>query len=295
MPPRPVILAIVAFWLATSVWLFQRELWPRLRPGEPPPYTIDLVDEARNSSPIRWAVYRGDEKIGKASTSVSYDETDDTFKLHGVMEQLELYRSRFPGGPVVKVQKVASMYRVSREGELREIVVDLAGSAELLGGFERFDLLAHVAGRVEERRFAPHGYVEWPGGKKELKADPVAVSTYGSVLNPLHPVNRILGLRPGQQWRMPLVDPLADALAAVVADTVAAKLPGLSSGPRFLDAVVSGPQDLAWGGQEVSCLVIEYKGDSEVTARTWVRVSDGLVLRQEARQGDLLVLQRDPP
>jgi len=52
---------------------------------------------------------------------------------------------------------------------------------------------------------------------------------------------------------------------------------------------------LFWDGQDVPCLVIKYTGDGDVNARTWVRESDGLVLRQEARQGgDLLSLERDP-
>jgi hypothetical protein len=281
MPPRLFTLAVVAFWLATSGWLFYRELWPKLRPGEPPPYTIDLVDEARqHTTPILWSVYRGQQKIGKARTWVTYRESDDTFELHGAMDQLELYRSALV---TVVVQHAANMNRISRDGELREMSTDIALALPRL----ELKLKAHFDGQVQGRLFHARGWVEWPGGRKDMSIEPVALSAYGAVLNPLQPVNRIQGLKPGQRWRIPLVDPLSDAVAAT--------LPGLPSGPRVLDAaVLPETQLLSWDDQEVPCLVIEYTGDADVSARTWVRESDGLVLRQEARQGDLLILQRDP-
>src|SRR5262245_58802762 len=73
MPPRQLTVAIVVGWLASSGWLFHRELWPNLRPGEPPPYTIDLADEAqRHDIPIaiRWAILRGGQPIGQLHTTV---------------------------------------------------------------------------------------------------------------------------------------------------------------------------------------------------------------------------------
>jgi len=289
MPPRLLCLGVVAFWLATSSWLFYRELWPKIRPGEPPPYTIDLVDEARqHTTPILWTVYRGPEKmqkkIGKARSWVTYRDSDDTFELHGAMDHLELYRG--PLGAVV-VQKAANMYRINRDGELRELSADIAARVDLAITPQPVSLQAHVDGQVQGRRFEPRGWVEWPGGKKDLPSDPVALSAYGAMLNPLQPVNRILGLRPGQRWRMPLVDPVGAALSTV--------MPGFASGPRVLDAaVLPETRLLSWDSRDVPCLLIEYTGDNDVSARTWVRQSDGLVLRQEARLGDLLSLERDP-
>jgi hypothetical protein len=281
MPPRLFTLAVVVFWLATSGWLFYRELWPKLRPGEPPPYTIDLVDEARqHTTPILWSVYRGQKKIGKARTWVTYRESDDTFELHGAMDQVELYRIALVS---VMVQHAANMYRIGRDGELREMTTDIVLTVP------RLDLKAkaHFDGQVHGRRFAAQGWMEFAGDKKDVNIDPVPLSTYGAVLNPLQPVNRIQGLRPGQHWRMPLLDPLSDAVAAT--------LPGMPSGPRVLNAAVLPEiQRLAWDDQDVPCLVIEYTGEGDFSARTWVRESDGLVLRQEARQGEVLILQRDP-
>ena len=53
------------------------------------------------------------------------------------------------------------------------------------------------------------------------------------------------------------------------------------------------PQPLEWQKQSVPCWVIEYRR-AEPFARTWVRVSDGKVLRQEAfEKGETLRFERE--
>ena len=47
MPPRAVCLAILLFWLGVNGYLLYHDLLPRLAPGQAPPYTIDLVEEAQ--------------------------------------------------------------------------------------------------------------------------------------------------------------------------------------------------------------------------------------------------------
>src|SRR5207248_2219240 len=84
MPPRYITLVIIAFWMVMSGWLFYSDLWPRLRPGQPPPYAIDLVDEARfRESTNDWVVLQNGRDIGYAKTWVDYRAADDTFKLNG--------------------------------------------------------------------------------------------------------------------------------------------------------------------------------------------------------------------
>jgi hypothetical protein len=114
----------------------------------------------------------------------------------------------------------------------------------------------------------------------------VPVSSQGAVLLPLHPVRHIHGLRPGQRWRVPVVDPLDDLLAAVV--------PGGQRELTYLDArVLPETQHMMWSNQDQECLIIEYTGE-ELSARTWVRRSDGLVLEQEVtKSGDTWVLRRE--
>src|SRR5262249_24757669 len=154
------------------------------------------------------------------------------------------------------------------------------GNADLAAG-KTCNFKVHAHGQVQGRNMLPFGWVEGPDGRRELNAEPVRISTYVAVLNPLHPVNRVLGLHPGHSRRMPLVDPLSDILATI------GQLPGTRSALLFLEAEVSEPQTLPWAGQDVPCLVIEYRDEDDAIARTWIRESDGLVLRQEARRGGL--------
>lgn len=292
MPPRFFSLLIVVFWLATSSWLVRKEVGPNVEAGQPPPFHIDLIDEGPRGEAvaIRWGIYRvqgaGHKRIGRARTWVIYRDHDDTFEFHNEITQLQLANIfTFQ----VKVPRMDSMYRVNRDGALQELAANVTVS---VAGVE---LYAKITGPVRERRFVPHCVVEsqfW--GRQEVAVDPVEVSGNGSVLNPMHPVNRLTKLRPGQRWRLPVVDPLFDVVGALVGKLADVPVPNL--GPRVLDAeVLAEPQPFVWGNKEYECHVIEYKGD-DVSARTWVRRSDGLVLQQEAgRHGNTVILQREFP
>jgi hypothetical protein len=272
MPPRHVTLAIVAFWVAMSGWLFYHELWPRLRPGEPPPYLIDLVEEARTQEQtIFWEVLQNGKETGYARTGVSYQEADDTFLLHGE------FKLRAPGAVGAPIMVIESSYRVTRGGDLRAVTAHAKGEATFHG--LGFSVTADVTGEVRDGRLYPHFKIQYPLGTYEDTVQPVAVSERGSVLNPLQPVNRLQGLRAGQHWRLPLIDPLASVL------------PGSRPDVRVLEADVS-KGTLDWYGREVPCFVIDYRGD-DARARTWAREADGMVLQQEVSLGgESLILRR---
>jgi hypothetical protein len=295
MPARSLVLAITLFWVVTTGWLFYRDLWPRLRSGQPPPYTIDLADEALQKGPkIAWSIYRGNKKVGLAQTWLRYRDWDDTFELYSEAAQLDWGRIHFF---TIHFQNLSGMYRVTRDGRLRRIVADATISGRGIGPFQalRGMAKAHVEGDVENERFTPQGWVELNGTNIDLPLEPVEVSSQGSVLNPLHPISRVTGLRPGQRWHMPLVNPLNDSLMALLKKDPGAEilLQG-RGGVRILQAeVLPDRQLLSWKGHDVPCLVIEYHGD-DLTARTWVREENGLVLRQEfSFWGDQVVMVRD--
>jgi hypothetical protein len=123
-----------------------------------------------------------------------------------------------------------------------------------------------------------------------FKLGKMRVPSGGTVLNPMHLLNRVPGMRPGRHWRVPLLDPLADtnAIGAFIPKSLAV---------TELEASVE-PVMLKWGHEEVTCYCIEYRkpGEADVRARTWVRRRDGLVLQQEAGVGGLaLIIQRVRP
>ena len=103
-------------------------------------------------------------------------------------------------------------------------------------------------------------------------------------------------MKPGRWWLVHENDPLGEAVGALVREKFGEygfKLPEKKQEP-LIGAVLSEQQTLDWHGQSVACWVIEYRRD-EVVARTWVRVSDGKVLKQEAFQkGERLTIERDP-
>jgi hypothetical protein len=297
MPSRPLLLAIVAFWLATAVWFFDRDVWPYIRPDAAPPYTIELADEAsRQSVPVRWVLSRNDEDIGIVKTHIQYSERDDTFELTAESSELVLLGTAVLA---VKALKLKDQVRVNRDGELRATSFEVTLEARLLGAAPIQGQVT-IAAQARNDRLERRCRVELPGlGTFEPALEPVPL-TSGSVLNPLHPVPRITGLRPGQHWRQPLVDPRGDILRALLKN-----LPGgeqasalASQKPQSLYAEVrAAPEPLRWEGGEHLCLVVEYRGDlrgEEFRARTWVRVADGNVLRQEFEAfGEVLVLKRE--
>src|SRR4051794_15800340 len=88
MPTRYLSLFILIFWLGTTSWLLYREVGPRLWPGAPPPYRIDLTDEAQSNIQTQWSILQDDKEKGYSykgycRTSVAYHPDQDTFELRG--------------------------------------------------------------------------------------------------------------------------------------------------------------------------------------------------------------------
>jgi len=275
-------------------WLVYRDLWPRLQPGEPPPYTIDLADEASASvQKTFWTLFRDGVNVGDLQTGVNYRDEDDTFEIPASLK-LRFFSPNLTDRDV----KIESMYRVTREGELRELAADGEVRVPIFG-----NISAHLDGSVKDQMLTQHFQLIAPEGREfRPTLKPVPVSHHGSVFNPFQPVNKVRGLRLGQRWRLPMVDPLFDIVKAAVSSAVPGfELPGLP----VLEAEVlptlqvlpslqlKRPEKGPPRRSGVSCLVIQYTSD-EISARTWVRESDGMVLRQEATQhGDTWILDRD--
>jgi hypothetical protein len=291
MPSRWISLTIVLFWLATTGYLGYKEFLPLLEPDVPPPFTIDLVDEAQHeSSQIRWTVFLDGTPLAAskavAKTEVVYKEKpDDSFTFLVDLNCVDpLTKAGLPLGNI-SLRSIRSNYRVNREAELLDVSADIWFDAAGIKNIE-----AHMDGKVVDGEFQSTCMLRQPDFGKliEVPGKPIKITHCGSVLMPTHPVNRIKGLRKGQSWRQPLFNPLAEALSAK-------QLFGGTNETHYLRArVLPKAQLLPDHAEPIACLVIEYD-DEEMQPRTWVQESTGLVMRQEATllPGARLIMQRE--
>lgn len=296
MPARHTVLFILVFWAATTGWLYYRDIRPYVTPGGPPPFTVTLFDEAeafryrdndssKRKEGLEWSISQDNEIKGYAVTWYKYDKSDDSFELKSQYKFWPKGRFSSPDPD----QVIQSNYHVSRDGELRSV------SASVTVRVMSTEVTGALAGKVSGGML--HVKVDVPLLGETLKFPPIKISSRGSVLNPMLPLNRLPGLRRGQRWRMPLVDPLQDVLRSASAKIPA--LGALQTPPLpYLDAEVL-PQTTMLerneGKQHVECLVIEYHGD-DISARTLVGAEDSLVYVQEVtRQGQNVKLVREDP
>jgi hypothetical protein len=270
-----------------------------LQPGQTPPYTIDLEDEVQTQHVhVGWTVFYNDRPYLAAQTWVRPEPSDDAFTLVAEIKPRagakEGEAAADPFGGVIQISKVKSEYRVARNGDLIGVSFEFDGAASFHGVV--IPGKGSLTGTVHDGALFAHLHAESPllaGKPIDTDLDPVPVSRHGSVLSPLHPVNRIEGLRPGQTWQLPLVDPLKTAFGALLQKYLGGLAPGASDREITVAArVLPQKQILLWNKQPVECLVIEYEAD-DVSAKTWVEASTSRVLCQESeRGGEHLVLLR---
>lgn len=314
MPPRWLSASIVVFWLAATGWLFWHDLWPNWSPGEPPKFHIDLVEEVQNKERLRtaWNVFRqrSDEKprdLFRAYTWVDYQPQEDIFTLHAELTAKSPREDETEANTLrllskFKVQSLTSEYRVSRSGQLRE----LRSKVSLRSSLQSPTRWKGIANPIEKKATEETQFVVWGEVRGEqffahcragvslkpklleLDLPPTPVSRTASVLLPLHPVNRIHGLRLGQRWRQPLVDPFRASFGPLAGD---------AGGIHYINAhVLPEPQTLTQDDDETICLVIEYEEDGEIVGRTWVEQDSERVEQQEAVVlGDRWFMKRDNP
>lgn len=283
MPSRPIVAAIVFFWLAMAGWYVFRDLAPRWAADAAPPYHIDLTDEvsaSRMGSAISWNVYLENKHVGMGATKVVRSKEDRRrFELRG-----EFFNLRAPiVKDVLDLRKLWNRYVVTQEGDLVEMeagtTLSLLVDVPVLGKGEH-TLLASA--KMVDGQMTPR--ITLDGQEWNMLGD-VAMARHGRILNPLYPFNRIPGLSEGKTWKEPLLHLTGDFASHLSARSV----------PREVFAEVV-TDSLSWNDEDVACFKIEYRGGPQrsVVARTWVRRRDGLVLRQEANlEGIEIALVRD--
>jgi hypothetical protein len=263
MPPRWITVTIIGFWLATTGWMLYQEVSLRYHAGEPPPFGIDLTDEV-GANTITWSLLEKGERVGIGKSYVRR-RGDRTFQLYSDFRFTESLR-------FLSFKKVTSITHVTADGKLLGMSAEVEAEPPFVG-----EITARVQGQVDNGFLRPQVEVESAKGKIRLPLNE-KVKVPGNVLNPMLLVNKYQGIRAGLSWRVPLLNPTSFNNLTI----------------PFLDAEVSAAT-LAWHRKEVPCFRIDYREPGKkVTARTWVRQKDGLVLQQQAEHnGRQLILERD--
>jgi hypothetical protein len=293
-------LAIVAFWAATTAWFFSRDLWPRFFADDRPPFSVNLEEETKapplpayfitqhidgqlervGHAATAWDLYINGETAGEVLTLVrNADGHDGSYEVF-TNQRLKNLRSLIRGIPLAEAIQgratVENRIRVTPTGELLEMeahaLIDISSPQHL-------PLEVHVNGKLDSGWFSAAGTLQSKLGKVELKGEPVEMRTSQGFFDPTRPWGRLYDLQENRTWRVIYFNPALDSLM----HSVTALMPGLGRQlqmPVLEGGVRSGTEDLLWDSRETPCQVIEYRGEG-TSGKTFVRKSDGLVLRQE--------------
>lgn len=271
MPPWFACVAIVLFCLGMNGFLFIHEVWPRISPGQPPLFTIDLADEAGNVRPsVVWKVYVNGAESFQLRTGIDLiGDQEDEFVLWAEYRPVKI-------GTVKKdtfgIRLIRGEFKVLRDGDLLS-----AGARVHLDSFRgvEFPFTLRMEGEIAKGLFEPWVSTETPQGERKVKLDPMVAPANGVVFQPFQPVHRMLRLYPGRTWKQPFFDPLAITLSSTL--TGGAGENGLGTVVARVRGATEGMQ---WSGKPVDCHVIDYSAP-DLEASVWVGVRNGAVLRQK--------------
>lgn len=291
MPSRSATIAIIVFWLAMMVWLTGAELWQRF--GTRPRLQETLAASAQ-AGPIGWSITEivdpdkplkegetlEEKPLGTAVTEVKLDSRTGRYRLD---QQVHLDRF-FNTGFTLNLQ---SRSEVNLFGRLQELHFT-AAIPELLFSC---DVTARPDG---PRQLSVHGIFRLDKTRHEAESK-IAYDGTDLILSSLCPLDRMPGLKPGQRWQTPMVDPV-ESLMSQSFNQQSLLSPEISR-PAVAVKVWDQPQGIIWKGEFVPCLVVEAVQGGR-SMKIYVRQSDGLVLRQTAQLGALtpttLAITRDP-
>src|SRR5882762_9835549 len=115
MPPRFITLGILLFWCSMTTWLMMREVVPMLLADDSPTVEVDLTIEIGGSPSVGWIVEKDGTRIGGGTSRIVYDRETDTYEFRSAF-----HYEKFGIGPA-KITQLDSMYRVTKEGELKAL------------------------------------------------------------------------------------------------------------------------------------------------------------------------------
>jgi len=276
MPPRIVSLGILIGWALAASALLVRDVLPDLLVGPPPDFR-DVAEADGSSGPTRWTLLADDPSTEDPDDlrAVGQAITETTHQLDGHVrfENQVWFDSGLllEGTPLESAGnerlEIRSLMDVDQHGNLNSFY-----SGVRLAGDER-ELLV-LEGRLESDAIEvrARGPI-LPWGERTFS---FPYRARGIVQNAMGPLERLPGLHVGQQWSGQVISPLTGRVEQV----------------RF--EVTRRNVMIPWGDAMVPTYELTAHF-GRMSARTWARASDGLVLRQEVPLMFVrLVLERQP-
>lgn len=267
---------ILVGWIATTAWWFVRDVAPWLG-ADKLGYRQLLAKRASDES-TNWRVLIDGKQVGSILSGVQ-PKTNGGFSVWSqAMLKSSLVSSAvgIAGDGDFSVQLSVD---VSPLGRLSTFEVRISMRSEMGAGTE----FGAVRGKVEgeELSLQPILNSQPMGQPIKIRFDP---ST--PIGGDFSPTDKIPGLWVGRRWTTRVIDPQAVLLGGGF----------LSSGPPTREVVhsVVGSERIIWNEIAWDCFVVEDRHSDKI-GKTWVRSSDGLVLRQQAALGrSIIVMELDP-
>lgn len=259
---------VVLLWVATMGWLTMDKVLPQLREGDPPTYRA-LFDQL-DDGPVIWDLYVNERAVGRSKSEMKkLDNGGLQIKTElALMSQLSL-SELLPES--LRLTFLPELNRLPAKGAQIDSQLEVNRSGRLLGmeatlRWGDFVDVLRISGAVVDNELQLVTQVN----KVSLPPIKIPLSSETQLVESFAPQSRLMGLRLGQSWTMPVFSPLQPATPVEV-----------------LQAVVAREEPIFWDGHICSTLVVEYRkgsgagGAQEIRGRMWVRI-DGLVLKQQA-------------
>ena len=251
-------------------WLTMDKVLPQLREGDPPTYRA-LLTQADDPDPVVWDLYVNDRVVGRSSSEVKKSgdgglRITSTLSLMAELRLAELLPEK------LRRTFLPELDRLPPKGAEIDSQLEINSFGHLLGmeatlRWGDFPNVLRLSGAVvdNELRLVPEVM-----SKVSLPAIKIPIAAETQLAESLSPQSRLMGLRLGQAWSMPVFSPLQPATPV-----------------EILQAVVAREEPIFWNGRTWNTLVVEYRkssgagGPQEIRGQMWVR-PDGLVLKQQA-------------
>jgi hypothetical protein len=262
MANRVFVCAVIVLWLGSMSWLMVDKVLPSLHEGEAP-----IAAGYEQNVPVAWKVYWGDRVVGHAAS----------MRSPGVLNTTNIHNH-------VQLEDVPLLDLVP--ALMRRVVGDIGSmkfDADTKLEFDSLDNFAKFESRVAINEISPvlHLTGRVNGAFLELKVrfgdvtyEPrVAIANQAALSEALFPDAKLPYMYVGRRWTEEVYNPFRAPTSPV----------------ETLDVEVTGQESLQFGDETHRVMRVEFTGqpapgvpeEARLQAIAWVRVSDGMVLRQD--------------